>query len=228
MWLYRHGGNAPYCRQTGAGRNCRTLGKPLRYQHGDARFLAAEIPGAKLIEYSDCSDHLLFSGDLCSDIEAFVIGQRSEPIASSFEGVLAPVLLTDIVDSTLRASSLGDQGWRHILDEPDRTANKIVAQYRGRLIKTTGDGILATFDAPGRAIRCALALSAAVEHMGLQLRAGLHAGELETKEGDVAGVGVHAAARVMAQCKAGEVSGLAGGHRSGCLVLDFAFRARDV
>jgi len=174
----------------------------------NARFLAAHIPGAKLIEYADCSDHLLFSGDwraLCSDIEEFVTGHRSEPIASEFERVLATVLFTDIVDSTLRASSLGDQAWRHIIDEHDRTASKIVAQYRGRLIKTTGDGILATFDAPGRGIRCALALSAAVEHMGLQLRAGLHTGEIETREDDVAGVGVHAAARVMAQCNAGEV-----------------------
>jgi class 3 adenylate cyclase len=100
---------------------------------------------------------------------------------------------------------VGDQAWRRLIDEHDRTASKIVAQYRGRLIKTTGDGILATFDAPGRAIRCALAFSAAVEHMGLQLRAGLHTGEIETREGDVAGIGVHAAARVMARCKAGEV-----------------------
>jgi class 3 adenylate cyclase/pimeloyl-ACP methyl ester carboxylesterase len=174
----------------------------------NARFLAAQIPGAKLIEYSDCPDHLLFSGDwpaLCSDIEEFVTGQRSEPIAPEFERVLATVLFTDIVDSTLRASSLGDQGWRRILDEHDRTAGKIVAQNRGKLIKTTGDGVLATFDAPGRAIQCALTLSAAVERLGLQLRAGLHTGEIEIREADIAGVGVHAAARVMAQCAAGEV-----------------------
>lgn len=97
-----------------------------------------------------------------------------------------------LVISTLRASSLGDQGWRRILDEHDRTAGKIVAQNRGKLIKTTGDGILATFDAPGRGIQCALTLSAAVERLGLQLRAGLHTGEIEIREGDIAGVGVHA------------------------------------
>jgi len=100
---------------------------------------------------------------------------------------------------------LGDQAWRRILDEHDRTAHKIVAQYRGKLIKTTGDGILATFDGPGRAIRCALTLSASGAGIGLKLRAGLHTGEIEIRGNDIAGIGVHAAARVMTKCAPGEV-----------------------
>ena len=174
----------------------------------NSQFLAAQIPGAKLIEYSGCSDHLLFGGDwhsICGDIEQFVTGRRGEVIASETERVLATVLFTDIVDSTVRASSPGDQLWRRVLDEHDRTANDLVAQYRGRLIKTTGDGILAMFDGPGRAIRCALALSSAVARMGLQLRAGLHTGEIEIRGSDIAGIGVNAAARVMALCAPGEV-----------------------
>jgi len=173
----------------------------------NGRFLAAEIPGARLIEYADCQDHLLFGGDwqaICGDIEEFVTGHR-EVITSDSERVLATVLFTDIVDSTMKASKLGDQAWRRILDEHDRMAHKIVAQYRGRLIKTTGDGILATFDGPGRAIRCALALSASAAGVGIQLRAGLHTGEIEIRGSDIAGIGVHAAARVITECAPGEV-----------------------
>jgi class 3 adenylate cyclase len=173
----------------------------------NGRFLAAQIPGARLIEYADCQDHLLFAGDwqtICGDIEEFVTGHR-EAITSDSERVLATVLFTDIVDSTVKASKLGDQAWRRILDEHDRMAHKIVAQYRGKLIKTTGDGMLATFDGPGRAIRCALALSASGASIGLQLRAGLHTGEIEMRGSDIAGIGVHAAARVMTQCAPGEV-----------------------
>jgi class 3 adenylate cyclase len=92
-----------------------------------------------------------------------------------------------------------------MLDEHDRTAERIVARYRGNLVKTTGDGILATFDGPGRAIRCALAFEAATTRMGLPVRAGLHTGEIELRNGDVGGIAVHVAARVMAQSGPGEV-----------------------
>jgi class 3 adenylate cyclase len=115
------------------------------------------------------------------------------------------VLFTDICDSTVQASKLGDLVWRRTLDEHDETAQKLIAQHRGTLVKTTGDGILATFDGPGRAIRCALALTAAAARMGLQLRAGLHTSEIEKRVRDVAGIAVHTAARIVAKCLPGEV-----------------------
>jgi class 3 adenylate cyclase/pimeloyl-ACP methyl ester carboxylesterase len=173
----------------------------------NGRFVADHIPGAKLIEYEDCKDHLLFGGDwqgLCGDIEEFVNGFRTAG-APAFERVLATVLFTDICDSTVQASSLGDAVWRRILDDHDQTAKRMVAQHRGTLVKTTGDGILATFDGPGRAVRCALALTAAAARMRLQLRAGLHTGEIEKRGRDVAGIGVHTAARIVAKCLPGEV-----------------------
>ncbi len=173
----------------------------------NGRYLASRIPGAKFIEYADCSDHFIFAGDwtsLCGDIEEFVTGHR-ETTVPNFDRVLATVLFTDIVDSTRRAAEIGDHAWHRVLDEHDRTAQQIVAQHRGNLIRTTGDGVLATFDGPGRAIRCAMAFEAVTARMGLPVRAGLHTGEIELRDGDIGGIAVHAAARVMAQAGAGEV-----------------------
>lgn len=170
------------------------------------RALASKIPDAKFIEY-DGEDHVFWSGDVeafLGDIEEFVTGSRDH---SSFEieRILATVLFTDIVDSTRSASSMGDQAWRRQLDSHDAIAKQTVEKFRGNLIKTTGDGILATFDGPGRAVRCALAFSAAAGQIGLPLRAGLHTGEIELRDRDVGGIAVHAAARVMAQAEANEV-----------------------
>jgi class 3 adenylate cyclase/pimeloyl-ACP methyl ester carboxylesterase len=173
----------------------------------NGKFLASHIPGAKFVEYSDCSDHLIFPGDrlrLCGDIEEFVTGHRGAT-APDFERVLATVLFTDIVDSTRRAAEMGDEAWRRALDEHDHTAERIVMQHRGNLVKMTGDGILATFDGPGRAVRCALAFKTATSHLGLPVRAGLHAGEIELRDGDIGGIAVHAAARVMAKAAPDEV-----------------------
>jgi class 3 adenylate cyclase len=176
----------------------------------NGRFLASHIPGAKFVEYADCSDHAIFTGDqvrLCGDIEEFVTGHReaAAPAAPDFDRVLATVLFTDIVDSTRRAAEMGDHKWRRALDEHDHTAKRIVMQHRGKLVKTTGDGILATFDGPGRAIHCALAFQTAARNFGLPVRAGLHTGEIELRNGDIGGIAVHAAARVMAQASPGEV-----------------------
>jgi class 3 adenylate cyclase len=173
----------------------------------NGRYLASRIRGAKFIEYADCSDHFIFAGDwptLCGDIKEFVTGHR-ETTVPDFGRVLATVLFTDIVNSTRRAAEMGDQAWHRLLDEHDRTAQRIVAQHRGNLVRTTGDGVLATFDGPGRAIRCALAFEAATARMGLPVRAGLHTGEIELRDGDIGGISVHAAARVMAQAGADEV-----------------------
>jgi class 3 adenylate cyclase/pimeloyl-ACP methyl ester carboxylesterase len=173
----------------------------------NGKFLASHIPGAKFVAYADCSDHLIFPGDrlrLCGDIEEFVTGHR-EATAPDFDRVLATVLFADIVDSTRRAAEMGDQGWRRVLDEHDDTAHRIVVLHRVNLVNTTGDGILATFDGPGRAIRCALAFEAATRRLGLPVRAGLHTGEIELRNGDIGGIAVHAAARVMAQAGPNEV-----------------------
>jgi len=168
--------------------------------------LAAAIPGARFIEYPD-GDHAFWTGDtapMLGDIEEFITGHREEG-AADLERVLATVLFTDIVESTRSAADLGDQKWRRLLDEHDRLARQMVDRHRGTLVKTTGDGILATFDGPGRAVRCALAFGSAASQAGIPLRAGLHTGEIEMRGRDVGGIAVHAAARVMAQSQPSEV-----------------------
>jgi class 3 adenylate cyclase/esterase/lipase len=171
------------------------------------RSLARQIPNAKFIEYAG-EDHLFWSGDveaLLGDIEVFITGHR-ENSSPDLERVLATVLFTDIVDSTRTAAAMGDQTWRRLLDSHDQLAKQTIEKHRGNLIKTTGDGILATFDGPGRAVRCALAFgAAAASQIGLPLRAGLHTGEIEMRGVDIGGIAVHAAARVMAQSQPREV-----------------------
>jgi pimeloyl-ACP methyl ester carboxylesterase len=170
------------------------------------RNLAAQIPNAGFIEYSD-GDHAFWSGDsqaLLGDIEEFVTGHR-DSASTDLERVLATVLFTDIVDSTRSAAAMGDQAWRRSLDSHDRLAKQMVEKHRGNLVKNTGDGILATFDGPGRAVRCALAFGTAAHQIGLPLRAGLHTGEIEMRGRDIGGIAVHAAARVMAQSQPSEV-----------------------
>lgn len=169
------------------------------------RYFAEHIPGAKLIEHEG-ADHWFSAGDygaMVSDIEEFVTGARGA--SDDEDRVLATVLFTDIVDSTGRAAELGDAEWRRILDEHDRVVRRLVEQYRGRVVKTTGDGVLAIFQGPGRAIRCALSLEPALARLRISARAGLHTGEVIERGGDVAGIAVHAAARVMAEAGPGEV-----------------------
>jgi class 3 adenylate cyclase len=137
-------------------------------------------------------------------IEEFITGHR-EKSSSETERVLATVLFTDIVDSTRTAAELGDLKWRQLLDRHDQMAKEAIEKHRGTLIKSTGDGILATFDGPGRAVRCALAFRNTLEQIGLDLRAGLHTGEIEIRGQDIGGIAVHAAARVMGQSNANEV-----------------------
>jgi pimeloyl-ACP methyl ester carboxylesterase len=170
------------------------------------RDLAARIPNARFIEYPD-GDHAFWSGDvdaLLGDIEEFVTGHR-ESSSTELERILATVLFTDIVDSTRNAAAMGDHAWRRSLDSHDQLAKQMIDKHRGILVKNTGDGILATFDGPGRAVRCALALSTAALQIGLPLRAGLHTGEIELRGRDIGGIAVHAAARVMAQSQSNEV-----------------------
>jgi class 3 adenylate cyclase len=170
------------------------------------RELDAQIPNAKFIDYPG-GDHAFWIGEvdaMLGDIEEFVTGHR-ESSAEDLERILATVLFTDIVDSTRNAVEKGDHQWRRLLDDHDRLARQAVEKHRGTLIKSTGDGILATFDGPGRAVRCALALGPASRQIGLSLRAGLHTGEIEIRGADIGGIAVHAAARVMAQSQPDEV-----------------------
>ncbi|UPJ76153.1 adenylate/guanylate cyclase domain-containing protein [Bradyrhizobium sp. 187] len=175
-------------------------------EHG--RDLAAGIPGARFIEYpgDDHSPYFGFSDreELLGDIEEFMTGHR-DSAPEDIDRVLATVLFTDIVDSTRRAAETGDRVWRKLLDSHDELASLIVEKHRGILIKSTGDGILATFDGPARGVRCALALGAAAKQIGLPIRAGLHTGEIELRGRDIGGVAVHTASRVMTQSQPDEV-----------------------
>jgi class 3 adenylate cyclase len=164
------------------------------------RVLAEKIPNARFVEYEG-EDHLFWTGSvdlLLGDIEEFVTGHREYSLLD-LDRVLATVLFMDIVNSTRIAGAMGDQTWRHLLDNHDQLARQAVDKHRGKLIKTTGDGILATFDGPARAIKCAMAFGAAAKQIGLSIRAGLHTGEVELRGNDIGGIAVHAAARVMAQ-----------------------------
>jgi class 3 adenylate cyclase len=127
------------------------------------------------------------------------------PPPGAGERALATVLFTDIVGSTERAREVGDRRWGEQLDTHDRLARELVGQLQGRLVKSTGDGILALFDRPGRAIRCATALRDRLRGSGVQIRAGVHTGEVQLRDDDVGGIAVHFAARVMAAAAPGEV-----------------------
>ena len=177
----------------------------IRVENG--QFLAERIPGAKFIEYDDCTDHFIFGGDvrrISNDIREFVVGAEPDELEGA-DRILATVLMTDIVDSTRRVGELGDRSWTDVLDEHDRMSERLARQHRGRFVASTGDGMVAIFDGPSRAVRCAMELSSAVRLNGLELRAGLHTGEIELRGGNVAGVAVHAAARVMAKAEPGEI-----------------------
>ena len=161
-------------------------------------------PDAKLVELPGADLSLMWeTRELALDvIEEFLTGVRHVPPPRR---VLATVLFTDIVGSTQRASRLRDRRWRQLLDHHDQLAAHLVEEASGRLVKTTGDGILATFDGPGRGIGCAAALRDELGGLALQLRAGLHIGEVELRDGDVGGVAVHIAARVMEAAMPGEI-----------------------
>jgi class 3 adenylate cyclase len=180
----------------------RTGDQWIRKPH--AIYLAENIPNAKLVEIPG-DDNLIFVGDSDVDldeIEEFLTGVRHAP---ETDRVLATVLFTDIVSSTQRAADLGDKKWRALLDAHDSAVRRQLERFRGREVNTAGDGFLATFDGPGRAIDCACAIRDAVQALGLEVRAGLHTGEIEVRGDDVAGMAVHIGARVAALAAAGEV-----------------------
>jgi pimeloyl-ACP methyl ester carboxylesterase len=168
------------------------------------RRLAELIPNSRLLEVPG-EDHLPWIGgdvDLITDqIEEFLTGSKPVPLV---ERVLATVLFTDIVKSTERAEELGDHRWRRLLDEHNRIIRHELRRFRGNEVKLLGDGLLATFDGPARAVCCSLSMIKAVRPLDLELRAGLHTGEVEFVETDVSGVAVHIASRVAGHAGAGE------------------------
>jgi pimeloyl-ACP methyl ester carboxylesterase/class 3 adenylate cyclase len=168
------------------------------------RYMVEHIPGAKYVELQGV-DHMYFVGDadiIVDEIQEFLTGERSTPEP---DRILATVLFTDIVGSTGRAIELGDARWRELLESHNAAAQHAIARFRGRGIKSTGDGILATFDGPARAVRCACALRDDVRRLGLEIRAGLHAGEIELMGHDIGGIAVHTAARVAGKAEASEI-----------------------
>lgn len=167
-------------------------------------YLAQHIGGAKYVELAG-EDHVPMSGDsdeIVDQIEEFLTGIH--PVAQS-NRILSTILFTDIVDSTKKASELGDGRWRNLLLAHNDFVRGQLSRFRGREVKTTGDGFVATFDGPGRAILCARAIVEGVESMGVAVRAGLHTGECELIGDDIAGVAVHIAARIAAIAGGGEV-----------------------
>lgn len=171
---------------------------------GHARDVAERIPNAQYVELVG-DDGAWFAGDgdaAVDEIESFLTGARS---AKPSNRILATVLFTDIVESTQHATRLGDEAWTKSLAAHNSIIERYVASWRGELVKFTGDGALATFDGPARAIECACAIRDAIEGFDLSIRVGLHTGEIERADGDIHGIAVHVAARIMALAGPGEI-----------------------
>lgn len=168
------------------------------------RYLGQNIPGAKYVELEG-SDGFIYLGDmngLVDEIEEFMTGARRAP---DIDRVLATVLITDMVGSTDLAAKLGDRRWREILDQHDDIVRQRLGFHRGRLHRATGDGILATFDGPGRAIRCGFEIRDMLRRVGVEIRTGIHTGEIELRGNEIGGIAVHIAARLMTEAGPGEI-----------------------
>jgi class 3 adenylate cyclase len=180
----------------------RTGDRAVTVEH--SRYMAAHIPGAKYVEL-DGADHLPWVGDVdlpLAEIAELLTGERRAPEP---DRVLVTVLFTDIVAATEHAAALGDRDWRQLLTRHHALVRQQLERFRGCEIDTAGDGFLASFDGPARAVRCAWAVSRAVKSLGIQIRAGLHTGECERIGDKLGGIGVHIGARVAALANADEV-----------------------
>src|SRR3712207_2471011 len=170
----------------------------------EVRWIAGQIPGARFVELPG-ADHLAWTGDvdgLLDEVEEFLTGVRRAPDPDRW---LATVLFTDIVDSTRHAAALGDRAWKDLLHRHHALVRRELDRFGGREVDTAGDGFFATFDGPARAVRCASAIVAGVEALGLFVRAGVHTGECQLIDGKVGGIAVHIGARVAALAAPGEV-----------------------
>jgi class 3 adenylate cyclase len=170
---------------------------------GHGRYLAEHIPGARYVEM-DTADHVPWASDadFAGEIEEFLTGARQMAPSNR---LLATVLFSDIVGSTEQASALGDRAWGERLEQHDRAIDRQLARCGGHLVKRTGDGVLAIFDGPARAVQCATAIRDGVLQLGLDVRVGIHTGEIERRGEDVAGIAVHLAQRVQSQARPGEI-----------------------
>jgi class 3 adenylate cyclase len=171
-------------------------------EHG--RYLSESIPGAQFVTFPG-DDMLPWSGEfdgIVDEIEEFLTGARR---GHRHERVLATVLFVDIVDSTVRAAAFGDRQWRNVLDEYDVNVQRLLTRYDGILVKNTGDGSLARFSGPTQAVRCAMAMVETAQNFGIEIRAGLHVGEIELRGDDIGGLAVHIAARVSTLAEPGEI-----------------------
>lgn len=169
-----------------------------------SRYMGEHIQGAKVVELpgNEYFPHLGDQDAILDEVEEFLTGVRP---AHAPDRALATVLFTDIVSSTERAAALGDDSWTRMLDRHDSVVVREVERHRGRPIKTTGDGVLATFDGPARGVRCAQAICGAVRSLGIEVRAGLHTGEIELRGADIGGIAVHIGQRVSALAGPGEI-----------------------
>jgi class 3 adenylate cyclase len=170
----------------------------------EGRYIASRIHGARLVELPG-HDHLMWTGNadaIADEVEDFLTGTRRGPEP---DRVLATVLFTDIAGSTARAAEIGDRAWKQLIDRHDEAIRRQLDRWRGREVETAGDGFLATFDGPARAVRCATSVVDAVRELGLDVRAGVHTGEVELADGNVRGIAVHIGSRVAALAAPGEV-----------------------
>jgi class 3 adenylate cyclase len=204
--LLRFGGASEVTihRPTGTAARVQVTGGGSRVSFDDQFYKAVGGEASwKTSDFDQAADR--YDIDFSRGVRDLVVDTLELQVATGSQRLLATVLFTDIVGSTERARAVGDQRWRELLDRHDQAARRLVERHGGRLVKSTGDGILAVFDGPGRGIRCALALREELRDSGIEIRAGLHTGEVDLRGDDVGGIAVHLAARIMAAAGPGEV-----------------------
>jgi class 3 adenylate cyclase len=174
------------------------------WRPGHGRYLADNIPGAKHVEVSGQEHHWQFGdyAEVLDEVEEFLTGTRPTPMV---DRVLATVLFTDVVGSTETLASIGDHAWRQTLDAYEIRVRDVIARHNGREVFTKGDEFLVSFDGPARAVRCAVAIRDVAAQLGLQVRTGVHTGEVELRGDDIAGIAVHIGARIMAAAQPNEI-----------------------